>query len=309
MITNLVSFFQVYWPCIKDFFNSTFFIAIAGAFAGAFAGAYIAQKIAENNKNRDELIKEIRNTNAAVILAMSICNSFIGLKRQQVKELKEKFDQLKARFLQFHAQRNNGQIGKEVAFEFEADLRSLSLLPLPMAVLQQQMFEKLSLSGRPLSLQLALVQTAHALNEFVDRRNRLIEGYKGSPHSPDKLASLYFGLRDQSGHINEEYPSCLNAIHSHTDDGIFFSLLLCDDLALHGKQLEEKFAKQFGRPAPKAVSSDFSKAKELGLIPDAAPYSDWITGFVQKEAAFSRWERLKRKVLRRRVADQAKTAG
>jgi len=71
--------------------NSNFSTALAGA----AAGAYGAQFIAERNERQRRLLREIRSTNAAIIVAFSITNMFYALKRQYVKELKERFEKQK----------------------------------------------------------------------------------------------------------------------------------------------------------------------------------------------------------------------
>jgi hypothetical protein len=70
-----------FWPYASGFLNSNAFTAIAGSCAGAFAGAWAAQRIAARGKEKDEFLAEIRNTSAATIVALSICNSFLSIKK------------------------------------------------------------------------------------------------------------------------------------------------------------------------------------------------------------------------------------
>jgi len=74
-----------HWLEIKEFFNSVFFTAIAGSLAGAFAGAYGAQRIAERAKYRDQLLKEMRDTNAAIMVAFGVFNTLFSIKKLQAK--------------------------------------------------------------------------------------------------------------------------------------------------------------------------------------------------------------------------------
>lgn len=302
MTIRLADLFQAYWPSIKDGLNSVFFTSIVGAGVATFAGAYIAQKIAEKNKDRDELLREIRSTNAAVTVASAILDSFFGLMRQQVKDMKEKFDRGKTQFL---AQQNSGQVVEKIPDGQQLDLRSLLLPPMPLRVLRQLVFEKLTLSGRAPRLQIAVEESANSLRQFSEKRNEPIERYKGSNLTNERLAELYFGVPGKLGSsINEEYPSCMNAIHMHTKDGIFFSQLLCKDLEQHGKQLGERFARKYGGHVPTTTSVDLSELEKSGLIPDAVHYPNWMTNFSEKTPnARSRWERFKRKVLWRNVTD------
>lgn len=88
MSDELFSLLKAHWPDAKDFFNSAFFTAIftaiAGSFAGAFAGAVAAQRIADKTRNKDELLKEIRATNAATMIAFGVCNSILLAKKQHI---------------------------------------------------------------------------------------------------------------------------------------------------------------------------------------------------------------------------------
>ena len=63
-ITNFAT-----WDTAKNLANSAFFASLVAALAGAFAGAFAAQRIAERGKHREELLREIRNTNAAIAVA------------------------------------------------------------------------------------------------------------------------------------------------------------------------------------------------------------------------------------------------
>jgi len=82
------TFIKAHWLDVKDFFNSVFFTAIAGSLAGAFAGALAARRMADKTRNREELLKEIRATNAAIMLAFGICNYHLSIKKQHIKSLK-----------------------------------------------------------------------------------------------------------------------------------------------------------------------------------------------------------------------------
>jgi len=273
-----IQYLTGYWPEVRDFFNSVFFTAIAGSLAGAFAGAYGAQRIAERGKYREEALKEIRNSNATTVVAFGICNSLLSIKKQHVKSLKEHFESQKIALLDFQKKRNLNQIGKDEVFQFLADFQTLSLPQLPVDILQKQIFEKLSLVGRPLSLTTTLAQTVDSLRASLDKRNQLIESYKKGTEAISP--ALYFGL-PQQGHINQDYPSVIDAIYRQTDDGIFFSQLLCKDLAEHGEQIAAQFKKTFGKNAPTISKCDFSKAEKDNLMPNADNYSDWITMFVK----------------------------
>jgi hypothetical protein len=73
------------WPSVKEFLNSNFFRALIGSGAGPGVGAWVAQRIVARGREREELLAEIRNTNAATVGALSISNTFLAIKKQHVK--------------------------------------------------------------------------------------------------------------------------------------------------------------------------------------------------------------------------------
>ena len=273
------------WQEAKDFFNSAFFSASFGSLAGALGGAYAAQRIVERAKRRNELLKELRHTNATITVAFGIANSLLSLKKQHVKSLKEVFDIQKLELVDHLRKQQRGEIGEAQVFEFNADLETLSLPPLPVETLQTQVFEKLSLGGRSVSLVITLIQTLHSLSASLEKRNQLIHTYKvNAPFKPGEFLALYFGLR-QGDYINQEYPSSLHAIYTQTEDGIFFSQLLCKDLVEHGDYIAGLFRKAYGKGAPHVSRPDFSKAEAQNIMPNADNYAEWLTMFKNHEEA------------------------
>ncbi|MFA5592685.1 MAG: hypothetical protein WC989_05175 [Micavibrio sp.] len=276
------------WPDVKGFFNSNFFTSITGA----FAGAYGAQIIVERGKLREQWLNEIRNVNAASMIAFGICNSLLSLKKQHVKALKENHDRDKASVLEHHAKVKAGTAPTGVTVNYTADLQTLSLPPLPVGILQNLVFEKLNLNGRPLSLVTTLSQTEHSLNQSMEKRNQLIQFYRNSQLTQEQFAVLYFGLPYNGGHIDNDYPSCVDAIYSQTNDGIKFAQILCEDLKEHGEIVAKAFKKKFGKGAPKINHPDWSKAEQAGLMPPDSDYADWNTTF-QKRKETSKWDSFK----------------
>lgn len=267
---------------VWKFMNSSFFLTIVGTFFAAFAGAYGAQKISEKNKNREYCLKEIRNTNAANMVSFGICNSSLSLKSQHVKPLKENYDEQVISFNNYIAgvQQNNHR--EQRFFEFEADFKTISLLSQPIELLQKQVFEKISVDGRALSLTTTLLSTMQSLNTSIKRRNDLIESYrKISPLPNDVLVKLYFGRPDADGHTDRNYPDSVESIYNLTDDCIFFSNLLCGDLYKHGNSIKGKY----GKNAPLVSEPVFTKAEKANLMPNSDNYADWMNMFISSAEA------------------------
>jgi hypothetical protein len=273
------------WENLATLSNSAFTTSLVGALAGAYAGAKAAQKIAERAKERSEYQVQIRNTNAAITLAFIICNAAISLKRQQTKDLCDMYFEKKAALEEFSRKRKFGEISRETLFEFQADLRSVPFPAVPIDALRSLVYEKLSVSGRPLALVATLAGVLSSLADLISNRNGLIASFKQiSPQARETiLPALYFGLPYDGGHVSTEYFDTMMGLQSLTDDVIFFSHLLCKDLASHGNKVLEKYKSQFKGELEHIHAIELSSEKTAGLIPKNEQYSDWLSGFQERE--------------------------
>jgi hypothetical protein len=263
--------------------NSNFAIALIAAAAGAFFGAWGAQRIAERSKRREELLRELRNTNVAIVLATTTCNAAVAVKKQQVRPWYEKFKQDKEAFRTFVEQRKTGQVQGDAQYYFQADLTLFGPPETPIATLKQLVFYEISAYGRALGLVSALDQSILRLRRAISKRNELIQQFKdrGGSRASD-FPARYFGM-PISGFTDREYSDVADAIRSYLDDIVFFSSRLCEDLVLHGNEVRERFVKPGAKDVPNVTNVDFSQARADGLIPTDAQYQDWLNGFVKRE--------------------------
>lgn len=257
--------------------NSNFSAALAGAFAGAIA----AQRIGDRNKQRDALLHEIRSINAAVTLSFSVCNSGLSLKKQYVKDIRDKYVAQKAEVQEFHRRRRAGEQQPDEVFEFRADLRTLQMPTVPIDLLQQLVLEKISVTGRPLALIATLSGSINSLRQVLEKRSSLVEGFKTIPQKDQNrvMPALYFGLPFGDGHVSEEFPDTVEALYRVTDDVIFFSDLLLKDLVKHGERVLTAYKKIAKLKSEKISKIDLSAARAQGLMPDHDQYEDWLNGF------------------------------
>lgn len=258
---------------ISQFVSASLLMTIFGTLAAAFAGSYGAQYSINKKQNKDALLSEIRNTNSAIMAAFNISNTCLSLKTQHVKSLKEGFESQKSELEQFKKGMKNGTTGLGKQFEFRANLQSLPPLSVPIDILEKQMFEKISARGRALGLTITLASTIQSLNRSINHRNTLIEWIKENVSMDEhgRLAQLYFGLPNNEGHIDSNYPDSIDSIYSLTDDCIFFSKLLCADLNSHGTKLKESL----GDKLIVITEPNFEKAETIGLMPNEENYDDW----------------------------------
>jgi hypothetical protein len=262
---------------IWDFLNQEFTKAFVGSLAGAGAGAWAAQYIVEKSKVREELLREIRSTNAAITLVFGVANTFLNVKMQHVQAMYENFNRDKEAVLEA---KKNHTPGNKKEFRFAADVRFLDPPKVPLPQLQKLVFESINAPTRAISLIESLDRAVDTLNNFLTMRNDLIKEFKDTGFSP----AAYFGLKvgDMS---DERYASTIKAIYESTDDCIYFSKLLSEDLTKHGNKLKARVPRRFFGTAPNIVTADFSKAE--AYIPAASKYPSWQTAFVAPDPPFT----------------------
>ena len=266
--------YDVLWALVIGlwkFANTNFSLALFGAFAGAYGGQWIVER--SNRKNR--LLDEIRNTNAATTIALAVCNACLRLKSQHVTSLKANYDKQYDAYVRFNTETKNGN-PENKEFRYLADFEFMDPLVLPIDKLQELLFEKIAISGRPMNIATTLSEVLAALNGYIEKRNDLIkENKEKGPMSHWQ----YFGVADGQGSQDLRYHTTIDGISDFTDYAIYFSYLLCGDLASHNKELANKF----GKNAPSTLSGNFQAAFDENLMPDSKLFSGWNRAFENTE--------------------------
>ena len=103
------------------------------------------------------------------------------------------------------------------------------------------------------------------------------------PHPVGRMFEFYFGKRDKHGRIDFRYPASVEAIYKQTDDCIFFTKFLTDDLVAHGEHQRKAFKEARFGVAPNINKPDFVTPKADGLFPPAHQYAEWVNMFVLSE--------------------------
>lgn len=75
--------------------------------------------------------------------------------------------------------------------------------------------------------------------------------------------------------VDNRYGSAITAISRYTDDCIFFSKSVADDLSMHGKNLKSRFDRAFSCHAPSIGSLKVEKAEYAQLLPDLKEFPSW----------------------------------
>ena len=278
LTSSLFSIATVGW----HFLNSNFAIAFIGGFTGAIGGALGAQQIAERSRKREERLKQLRYTNAAIMVAHTICSAALALKKQHVQPMRESFLKSKAGLDAFKAKRDTGQIEPDVEFHIQMDLRSYPAPVVPIDTLKHIAFQEVSAVGRPLALVAVIEQTLIGLCNAITRRDQLIRKFESGEIPGNRHPQYYFGLPLQGGHVNQEFPDLVEAIYSYTDDLAFFGYQLCIDLMKHGFKVREALTSKPSKQIPHVSEADFSEPLKSGLLPPASQYADWMNSFSEK---------------------------
>lgn len=274
------------WENIKGVANSSFTTSLAGAFAGAIA----AQRIAEKGKFREELVKEFQSTNSAIALAISVTSVALALKKQHINDLKSSYDADQKNFKAHKAKIENGQIAPNTPIKIKPNLLFLQGISPPIAKIQDIVLSRLSAVGRTIASVTALADAVENLNGALSKRNELLNSFKNN-HFPEgaTFADMYLGLQYQERHTNEEYGGSIKAISLYTDDVIFFSIKLYDDLQDHSATLTRRYKSRLRGAPPRASTADFEKPRQNGLIPKDEDYVDWLSGFVSVQEPNYKW--------------------
>jgi hypothetical protein len=115
-------------------------------------------------------------------------------------------------------------------------------------------FDRINAQGRALALISLIDNAATGLRHTSAKRDSLIAMFKANPPAPDILPLIYFGEKLPSGHTHREYADIVEVVHSYTDDLIFFSADLCDELVKYGQALRAEFLKAHKRGAPELAA-------------------------------------------------------
>jgi hypothetical protein len=262
--------------------NSNFSTALLGSLAGAFAGAIAAQRIAQRSKQREEILKELRAINSAIMVAGTICNTVIAAKTQLIRPLWECFKSCERELKEFEQQRATGQRQGNAPFHYTADLRIFPCPTLPISVLQDLVFNRISVYGRPLSIVSILSQSIVEMKYSYAKREEIIMSLRTQSLPVEEFVQHYFGIPNAANVTNRDHPDILSAMNEYTDDCIFFSSLLCEDLTDYGRVLRKQYERKFGKDAPAISHADFSTGRASGTVPPNSKYEDWLKGFPEQ---------------------------
>lgn len=255
-----------------EFLNSQFARTVIASLAGAGLGAWTAQRIATRNKAQDDLVKELRTINLTATIAYGITDAFISVKKDNVKPM---YDKWRSESTRRQEVIRTAPAGTVPEFEFDVDFKTMPPVKAGVEQLRQLMFGGIVLQPRAVALVNTLDRSVEQHSLMIQELNKLTEKFHGENLTGPQLAAVYFGLRVGT-RIDDRYPTTLQALHMSTDDCIFFSGLLGDDLLEYGKTVAARLPERLRGKYTKAT---FDQPEREGLMPDPAEFPSWTTMF------------------------------
>lgn len=259
---------------LSDFGWFSFFMTLAATLAGAYAGAWAAQRNNEKSKNIEFLKNEIQVSNRGIMLALSVSNVAMAIKKQYIKDLKEQYDNELKRL----DEHKNKRPPPSEPFQAILMLHQLQTMNTPIEALQNVVMDQSS--DKALRAITSLTESIELLNNAIGRRNDLIDNFKaGTIPTGYSLEAMYFGLT-VNGNTNKEYGSSVNGIYLYCNDAIFFSIKLCEYLHEHALKAASKY-KDISGNKTSVCQFDISAAIAQGLLPDDPAHNKWEEGFIE----------------------------
>lgn len=252
--------------CVWSLLQTNFITALAGAGAGALGAQFITEKI----KNKESLLKEIRNVNSAISLANHMCLYFFAVKSNGTKTVYEIYFKDRNAFIE------NLSKGKTIGdFDY---IRECTLIPEPQVHiknLRKLVFNHITLGEKAVSAFVFLDESIKLFSTSLNGRNKLIENYlirfkNFSDDESDEETMNYFGL-EHNGNLNVLHLSFVEQMKIRNDDCLFLIILLIAELTKHGKTLVNKYKGE----VPEIFEPNYPEAFRKGLIPYDKRYENW----------------------------------
>ena len=270
------------WSVIKALAESNFMIAAIGSLAGAAGGAYAIQKISEHAKRRDMLLEELRMSCHAIDMAHGVCSTYMNLKKEHVLALKGDYERDRATVHRFAIRKQFGleertilRVGMDYQFMNEMKTRAPNV--------ETMVLEKISAPVRVRSAAVSLGRCTDQLNVSIVQRSELIP--KLAAMEEGERVARTFGLPIPGGFDNA-YGDYVGSIYQYTDDSIYFSRMVVDDLTIYAKHVRERYQRMLPRRSrrhvmmvPRVVWADPEYER---FLPPAENYASWYTGFVYR---------------------------
>jgi len=268
------------WESVRAFLNSTFMSAFLSALAGAGLGVWGAQRVTERSTRRKELLDALRQANALVVMATTISNQALTMKKQHIAPLSTKYFE----------ERKDAESMNETILKggsptrtkpFKAEMVHITPPTVPIDALKNVAYSAQLIPGRALALVAMVEQSLTELGHALGVRSKQIESFKARIVSQELFVQDYFGLKRRDGGTDALYHDSMVAITEYTNDVAFFGAELADEVQAHAVRVRELLVK-LTKTVPEVSTVDFSGPRESGLMPPRENYKSWLSGFKSK---------------------------
>lgn len=259
------------WPILNWLFESNFFAALFGAYFGAWA----AKLMNQTSKLKDELHREVQDTQRAIALAHGIANTCLNLKVQQVRPIIQGFEQARAAA---HKSVASGRTVGDGLQGMQVEFRTMPTITISGATLESIVLERLPDMGRAHVMAGVITQTVETLRACANGYNQNLEKLKLTTIQEERFRH-WLGIRTDAGLVDESIQNQIEAMSTSVDSTIYFCVLLCEELQRTGKIIRRKYLKKFGKDVPTFINPNWSKARAAGLIPSDEEYNAWRSLF------------------------------
>ena len=196
----------------------------------------------------------------------SAAHDFVGIKRDFVMGRVQKFKKDKVRFEEFVATPGNLQL----EFPQEWDLRTYSAFKPDINKIRDMIISSPTYDAKLKATAMALWASTNTVYELLARlrqdSTRLIRLKDALPST--QFGFVYFGVLDDKGNKDERHSDTLSDLEIHTDDALFYSVHLAEQLSLIAKDM----TKQLGDKQYQAINTNVRRPGNEELIPPATDY-------------------------------------
>lgn len=251
------------------FLNNGFFAALAGAAVGAVTAQYIAKK----HRRSEQTLEELRNTNAALSLAMNITNQALNFKANSSNVLRDIHRDTMESYRVHCLEQSKKAISERQEFDGNLNFLEMSVFNAPVLILQDIVFSKVSGTYKIYALMSELNNTYHVMEKSIEKNKSIINNLKNNKMlKRAETIHLYLGL-EYNNLKDTNYIDTLNQVANSVDDCILLSQEISSELYKHACQLSEKI----GAGAPKVITLRHpEKAYKIGLMPISTNFDGWL---------------------------------
>ena len=239
-----------------------------GSLVSVFLGAYFAYLMSSYTERRKRIVAETIALNRATTTVLSYFNTTTNLKRQIVIPKKAELDNFTQSFENYNTAASTT---KQTILELKQKHLFLKITKIEFLLgsATRDVSALSTISGRPTLMAIELDRSAATLNEIIAEHNSVMTELMLLSNQEERLYKM-LGLYNGRGLTDARFRATIEHMASVTDDILFFSSKIHDDITKHHLNWRKSVGAKSGTVLKLDFEDDFSS-----LIPSAENYSDW----------------------------------